>query len=120
MSPRDQRRDKRARLTVLESPLFRPWQIIHDPLCPLVTPLRPPLILDFLLEQQRAEAVERGHGVDVLGRGFAVGELVLKLKPVECGLEGVLCGFRVGRDGRVLRGGQPWALLRFGSCFMDI
>ena len=91
------------KLTMLEPILLSPRQALDDPLGPLVAPRLPPRVGGPPVPEKLGEAVERGHGVDILGGAFSLGQVILQLEPFDRRLERVLRRGRGGRDGRVLR-----------------
>ena len=87
---------------MLETVLLRSRQLVHDPLGPLITPLKPSLIFRSPVRQHLTQTVEGRHRIDVLGRSLALGKIVLEFEPFNSCFDGILSG-RGGRgDGRVL------------------
>lgn len=72
---------------MLETTLFSPGKIVHDPFRPFITPIHPSLVLDFTLQQRSTQHVEGGHGIDVFGSTFTLGNGVLGFEPAESGSE---------------------------------
>lgn len=82
--------EERRRRTVLEPAFLCLWQaiILHDPLCPILTPSSPfPLLVLFPpVFQEGGQGVKGGECVDVFGGALAGRTGVLGVEPCDGGV----------------------------------